>query len=120
MDAPYSKREQDEFRAENTRQYEDLKRLITERTRYDEKQAKIVADLSRVVTHSAGQITALWKAHEENKKANELIKDITTVWKAGKWFVYFIIGISALIVAVKTIITVGFQEGLLKLKHLLF
>jgi len=120
MDAPYSKREQDEFRRENREQYENIMNVLKERKVYDDKQAKIIADLCRIVSHSSGQITALWKAHEENKKATELIKDITAVWKAGKWFVYLIIGLSALIVAVKTIITVGFNEGLLKLKHLFY
>ena len=120
MDAvPYSKREQDEFRRENKEQYENLMALIKEKSEKDDAQAKLIETLCRTVSHDSGQITALWDAHAENKKANALIKDITTVWTAGKWFVYFIIGTSALIVSLKTIIHGGIKEVFSAIKDLI-
>ncbi len=130
-EANYSKREHDAFRAENKRQYEsiistqqaqhdammeaigELKQQNTEIKQTATLNNKVVSDLCRVVSNNSGDITELQTAHR-------LIKDITTVWTAGKWFVYFIIGTSALIVAIKTIITVGIKDGMEALKNLIF
>lgn len=101
MDDPYTKREQDEWRSEIRDQFNRIEEHFKERQVAYEALMKSNADLAKIASHNSGQIVALWKAHEENKKANELIEDITRFWKVGKWFVYLVIGAGALFSAVK-------------------
>jgi hypothetical protein len=109
----YTKREHDAFRAENRLQHETVMNFLEELRGEIKLDKDLTTKLYTVVSDNSGAIAELQKAHK-------LIKDITTVWTAGKWFVYFIIGTSALIVSIKTILSAGIQEGLAKLKDIIF
>lgn len=124
MEEPnYSKREQDLFRAENKDQFERLMAAINSmKTSHENKLNKIEATqgvdhktlemLCVTVSDNSGSITELWKAHK-------LIEDITTVYKSLKWFIYFVIGISSLIVALKIIFSAGWLKTLATLTKII-
>ena len=110
----YSKREQDLFRTENKEQFERVMQALNDMRTSQAQEFKDIKDkqgvdhktlelLCTTVSENSGSIGELWKAHK-------LIEDITAVYKTLKWFVYIVIGVSSLIVALKIILATNFYK----------
>jgi hypothetical protein len=115
---PYSKREQDFFIQEFKDMFSDLREDIKkdrEERKAFEKNASIYF---KAVSQNSGEITKLWKAHEDNKTASKFIGEIVTTWKVGKWFISIVISVLLFIIAVKNIISGGIHDGLKAIKDL--
>jgi len=118
--APYTKREQDLM---NDSVHEKLDRLIDDiKLSRDERHAfeASVKPLFKAVSDNSGDISLLKIAFDENKQANKFINEVISTWKLTKIVVSAVISIMLLFIAVKNLISGGVEEGLLKIKHLIF
>lgn len=95
-ESPYSKREQDDWRNEVRKLFDDQNKKL-------EKYDSTIALLSRVSTTNSGMIIKIQDDLREEKKATKLITDIVSFWKVTKWFVYAVVGLGSLYSALKVI-----------------
>lgn len=107
---PYSKREHDAFREENKKLFDRVMDMLEKQNHLYEKDSVLIAELCKISSHNSGQITALWKDMERNGKATKLIEDVIKVSNGFKWLFYITVGVSSLIVALKTILSTNFLK----------
>jgi hypothetical protein len=126
-EAPYTKREQDLFRAENKQQHETVMAYLQKIEQAATLNNKVVENLCDIVSKNSGGITQLWDANKElkkqmeaNSKATKIIDEIGTTWKWGKIVITSVITVLLAIIAIKKIITGGVHDGLQALKNIIF
>jgi len=84
-----------------------------------QQNKKIIDDLCKVVSRSDGRMNTMEADIIINSKANKMIEEITTGWKAGKWIISIVVSVLLFIVAIKNIISGGIVDGLKAIKNLL-